>query len=101
MKLQLEIATEGQDITIKGAAVLPFDKEAWKRRIGTWSYRILIASLLGWPTQCDGGIQPPAKCQSANGCIVTVGHQTISSGLVTDQSRGESPAADGLVARDF
>lgn len=44
MKLQLEIATEGRDITIKGAAVLPFDKEAWKRRIGTWSYRILIAS---------------------------------------------------------
>ena len=45
MKLQLEIATEGQDITIKGAAVLPFDKEAWKRRIGIWSYRVLIAIL--------------------------------------------------------
>lgn len=101
MKLQLEIATEGRDITIKGAAVLPFDKEAWKRRIGTWSYRVLIVILLGWPTQCDGGIRLPAKCQAANGCFLTVGHQTISSGLVTDQIRGKVPADDGLVARDF
>lgn len=101
MKLQLEIATEGRDITIKGAAVLPFDKEAWKRRIGTWSYRILIAILLGWPTQCDGTPRVHATCQTSGGCSVTVGHQTVSSGLVTDQSRGESPAADGLAARDF
>ncbi len=101
MKLQFEIATEGQDITIKGAAVLPFDKEAWKRRISTWSYPALIATLFCWPTQCDSGIRLPAKCQAPDGCIVTVGHQTVSSGLVTDQSRGKNPAADGLVARDF
>jgi len=101
MKLQLEIATEDQGITIKGAAVLPFDKEAWKRRIGAWTYRILIATLLCWPTQCDGAIRLPSTCQNSGGCVVTVGHQTASSGLVTDQSRGKGPAADVLVARDF
>lgn len=101
MKLNFEIAAEGGAMTLKGSATFPFDLSIWKYRLSTWTYRMAIAALLCWPTQCDGRIRLPTKCQSTDGCVVTVGHQTVSSGLVTEQSSGVSPAAGSLSASDL
>lgn len=102
MKLHLEITTEGGAMTLKGLATFPFNASTWKHRLRTWAYRIAFATLLLWPTQCDGSLRaPPPGChETSTGCVMMVG-QANKYGSATAQNRGGSPATGALAAGDL